>query len=75
MHTTHWKHLMSAGLALLAAGAALVWSWNTLATLFGAPVAEFKHALAVVLIVSVARGVIGIGKRRRLRSTRGGHPS
>ena len=57
MQHTALKHLtIAAGLAL-AGAAALLWSWNTLADLYGGPEAGFKHAVAAMLIAVIVRGL------------------
>ena len=49
---THW--LLAA--AVIAAGFVLFqWSWNTLATLFGLPAADGKHALAALILLGLFR--------------------
>lgn len=54
--------------AVIAVGAALfLWSWNTLAALFGLPVAEGRHAVAALLFFGMLRfapGNYGHGPRR-----------
>jgi hypothetical protein len=48
-----------------AAAIALLWSWNTLAELTGAPTAEFRHVLAAIVIAVVARLLLTSHQRRR----------
>ena len=50
-----------------AASVTLLWSWNTLAPLFGAPPAEFRHVLAALLAVACLRLIVG---RNRYTSCR-----
>lgn len=60
-----WKHaLLIAAAALLVIGL-LLWSWNTLASLAGAPEASFRHALAAMVALLLARGFL-----HRRRGTR-----
>jgi hypothetical protein len=52
-----------AGFAL--ASALLLWVWNTLAhDLFGGPEAQFRHAVAAVLLCAIAMAVV---RRRHSR--------
>ncbi len=52
------KHLLAAGLAIVAIAVAGLWSWNTLAELFGAPEAQFRHAVAVLVLLATLRLVM-----------------
>ena len=52
-----------------AASIALLWSWNTLAELFGAPAADYKHVLAAIVIALVARSLLTSRRRHRRHST------
>ena len=56
------KDLLAAGLALAAIVATALWSWNTLADLFGAPEVQFRHALATLALFAILRLAI---RRRR----------
>ncbi len=53
-----WKH----GFAAIAATAliciALLWSWNTVAELFGAPAADLRHAVAILVLAWIARALV-----------------
>lgn len=60
-----FNHVTIAIAAFSAATIALLWSWNTLAGLFGGPSAEFKHVLAAVLVATVVRGLVTPRRRRR----------
>jgi hypothetical protein len=44
--------------AIAAASVALLWSWNTLAELFGAPIAEYRHVVAVLIVAIIARSLV-----------------
>lgn len=61
----HWKHALLIAATALLVIALLLWSWNTLATLVGAPEAGFRHALAAVIALLLARGFL-----HRRRGTR-----
>ena len=62
------KHLVIAVAAFAVATFALFWSWNTLAELSGAPVAEYRH-VAAFLIASIAiRSLVTRGRVRRWHS-------
>ncbi len=52
------KHLLAAGLAIVAIAVAGLWSWNTLAELFGAPEAQFRHVVAVLVLLATLRLVM-----------------
>lgn len=49
------------------ASAAVLWSWNTLAPLFGGPTLQFRHAVAFLIVLVVLRVALGhsVGRRRR----------
>jgi hypothetical protein len=55
------RHLLAAVLAFAATTVIGLWSWNTLAELFGAPEAQFRHAVAVLLLITTVR----LATRRR----------
>jgi hypothetical protein len=52
------KHLLAAALAIFAIAVAGLWSWNTLAELSGAPEAQFRHAIAVLVFLATLRLVL-----------------
>ncbi len=49
------KHLLAACLAFGLIAATGLWSWNTLANLIGAPEAQFRHAIAALLLLAILR--------------------
>ena len=57
-----WRHAVSAIVILAIGSAALLWAWNTLAELFGAPAADFRHALAFLVAAATVR-VLASGRR------------
>jgi len=57
MYRLKWQRILSALAALTLAGAAILWAWNTLAGLFGAPPADFRHALAFVTAAATLRAI------------------
>ena len=64
------KHItaktISIAIAIIAASSvALLWSWNTLAELSGAPVAGFKHVLAALFVLAVVRVLMSPRRYRR----------
>lgn len=61
MHPINARHLLGALVAIAVIAAIGLWSWNTLAELFGAPEAQFKHALAALALLSLLR----LATRRR----------
>jgi hypothetical protein len=58
------KHVTPAGTATVAGSAVLLWAWNTLAELIGAPSADFKHVIAAPVIALVLRWLIWTGEPR-----------
>jgi len=65
MRHTKLRHFLIATGAVLAIGVIGLWSWNTLAGLFDAPTAQYKHALAVLALLAIVR--IAVLPRRRER--------
>ena len=61
MKLTDTRHLLAALLAIAAIAVIGLWSWNTLAELFGAPEAQFKHAIAALALITALR----LATRRR----------
>lgn len=57
--------LVTAGTAL--ASVAVLWSWNTLAPLFGGPTFQFRHAVAFLIALVAVRVALGRGIRRGQR--------
>jgi predicted benzoate:H+ symporter BenE len=55
MKLTDTRHLLAALLAFAAIAVIGLWSWNTLAELFGAPEAQFKHAIAALALITTLR--------------------
>lgn len=51
--------------AAVLASVAVLWSWNTLAPLFGGPAFEFRHAVAFLIALVVLRTALrrGVGGR------------
>jgi len=54
MNQLEFKHLLAACLAFAVMAATGLWSWNTLADLFGTPEAQFRHAVALLALLAVA---------------------
>jgi len=48
----HWIYMIS---VFLAASVAALWSWNTLSELYSWPLAQFKHVLAVFILLLLIR--------------------
>lgn len=65
------KHLVFAIAFAVAGAIAVLWSWNTIAELFGGPAMQFKHALAVLLLLGTAR--VALGRMGRRLGSRGAH--
>jgi len=55
MNRTDTPHLLAAILAFAAIAVIGLWSWNTLAELFGAPEAQFRHAVAALVLIITLR--------------------
>jgi hypothetical protein len=71
MNRIEAKHLLLATAAFAATVVAVLWSWNTLAPLFGAPEAQFRHAVAALVLIATLR-VLTTHRRATLRRHR--HP-
>ena len=67
MHRIDIKHALFAFAVLVAIAAIVLWSWNTLATLFGLPAADLRHAVAALLLLATLRGLLLPGHPRRRR--------
>lgn len=63
-HTT-LRHVLIAAGALLAISITGLWAWNTLAALFDAPAAEFRHVLAFLALLAIVRFTIVPQRHRR----------
>jgi hypothetical protein len=63
-NSAHKQYLIAAGLFLLASVAAL-WSWNTLSELFSLPQAQYRHALAALVLLLVIRWSLLRGRKSR----------
>lgn len=66
-----WKPVAAAAATLTALTIVMLWSWNTLVPLTGAPEAQLKHVLAALLLLGLARRCLA-GPRRRYRCHRHG---
>lgn len=67
MHRIDIKHALLAFAMLVAIAAIVLWSWNTLATLFGLPAADLRHAVAALLLITTLRGLLLPAHPRRRR--------
>jgi hypothetical protein len=61
------KHIAIAAAAFAVLSIALLWSWNTLAALFGAPSAEFRHVLACMVAAVALRSLVTRNGSRQRR--------
>ena len=68
----NYRKIILAGSLFLLASVAVLWAWNTLAELFALPPAQYKHALAVLLLLSIVRSGRGARLRVRQRERGGG---
>jgi hypothetical protein len=55
MHHDRFRKTFIAAAALALASLIVLWSFNTLAELFGGPMAQFKHAIAVVCLLLIVK--------------------
>ena len=67
------KRLLAACLALVVIAATGLWSWNTLAALFGAPEAQFRPAVAALALFAIAHRLVVPPQRRCWQRLR--HPT
>ena len=67
MKDVRLSHIFIATGGLLGVCIVGLWSWNTLATLFDAPTAEFRHALSILALLTIIRFVVLPRQRRRTR--------
>ena len=57
----HGRTIILSLIAILFGGIAIFWSWNTIAVeLFAQPEMEFRHAIAVELLLIAAGSLIGL---------------
>ena len=68
MRNSKYRHLIIAagGFLLLAAG--VLWSFNTLAELFGGPHAQFKHAVAGIALLVILKWCISANRGNRIEN-------
>ena len=60
-HGGHGRAIVYALVALLVGGIVILWSWNTVATdLLGHPEMEYRHALAIELLIISAGALLGL---------------
>ena len=69
-HTNSSKVILACA-AIVAGSAGVLWSWNTLAELLDGPSAEFRHLIAVLVIVLVLRQLARTGHSRHAAHGRG----
>jgi hypothetical protein len=63
-HNTFRKIIAASAVAAVAS-VAVLWSWNTLAPLFGGPAFEFRHAVAFLIALVALRIGLGHGLEHR----------
>jgi hypothetical protein len=69
---THKQYFYAIGLFLLATIAGL-WSWNTLSELFNFPQAQYKHVLAVFILLLILKSGLSSNCRAINRVFGGNH--
>ncbi|MBV1904129.1 MAG: hypothetical protein KUG58_10910 [Marinosulfonomonas sp.] len=58
---SHGRTIVMSLIAVFFGGVAILWSWNTIAVdLFAQPEMEFRHAVAVELLLIAAGSLIGL---------------
>lgn len=63
MHNLNYKHYLYAIGLFLSASVVSLWSWNTIAELFGLPLAQYKHVLAAFCLLFILKWTLSIGYR------------
>jgi hypothetical protein len=64
MRTINWKHATFATVAVAVTSIALLWSCNTLASLYGGPTGEFRHVIAALAIAFIAKSLLTTRHKR-----------
>ena len=65
------RHLLVAAAWLVVAAVTALWSWNTIAELFGVPEAGIRHVVAAFALILLAKFTFQSGHRHHaLRSRR-----
>ncbi len=49
------KHMLFIGALIAVVSIAALWSWNTLAALFGGPEAEIRHIVAAMILLLISK--------------------
>jgi hypothetical protein len=74
MHNLNYKPYVHTVALFLLASMAGLWSWNTLSELFNLPSAQYKHVLAMaLLLLSLKWGLSGSRHATRHVSAGGNH--
>lgn len=72
MRKSIYKHYLYAIIYFLLGTVAVLWSWNTLAELFNIPSAQFKHVLAVSVVIFILKWSL-FGSQRNHYCAQGGY--
>ena len=59
-----WRHLLTWLAGFLAISALGLWAFNTLTELAGGPTAQYRHAVAALALLGIARRVLGAPRYR-----------
>jgi hypothetical protein len=72
MHYLNYKPVFHAVALFLLASIAGLWSWNTLSELFNLPPAQYKHVLAVALLLLLLKWALSGSRHATNRVPAGG---
>ena len=65
-----WKIWTARVIGLLAMIVMALWAFNTVAELMGAPIAQYKHAVAAFALLLIVRWVLLVPKHRTIGESR-----
>ena len=65
MRESKYRHYLIAAMLFALLSAAALWSFNTIAEFHGAPAAQYKHAIAAIVLLFVVK--LSLFSTRRLR--------
>jgi len=62
-----WKHATLFVVTFLLATILGLWAWNTISALYSGPVAEYKHVIAVIVLLAILRWPFQQQRHRSVR--------